>query len=253
MLQIPLVLAQSSPSLPNWLSYVGPFVGGIGLALTYERWIVENRVQAQQAMLEVKLTEERRARESWEKQATDACRDAQNAYETLEYLLGQIDEKDLSSGDVIKLGRVLGKLKKWADVEQRLNNYKIAAKELKQSSTLLVERAVKRAIKDYKGEIPELQRGFPWEQRQKIKKFHVDVAGYVNWVYDCLYVSGHPRNNPLSRFVQSPTFSLIGPYSTAIIYIKDQGDWSRLTLEQSRSLRSMFEELLKLLPPEFEE
>ncbi len=255
MVQILLVLAQAaqaSSSVPSWLSYIGPFVGGIGLALAYERWIVENRIQAQKEKLDAELAKEKQQKEWWEKQAKQAAQDADIAYQALEETLRDLSEQDLSSNDVVRLNRILGKLKRWSSLDQQLSDYKIAAGELKQPFIVsLFAKASQRAIKDCKSKIPELQEFLPWKRHEIIQKFYADIEGYVNWVYDCLYVSGHPMNNPLSRFVEGPALSSSEPYITAITYIKDQGDWSRLTIEQSRALRLMFDELLKRLPEEF--
>lgn len=251
MVRVPLVFAQAAPAVPSWLFYVGPLIAGIGVALAYERWVVENRVHIQKTKLEAELSHERRQREHLEKQLADATQDVESAYQAIAETLNDINERDISSNDVVRLHRLLGKLKKWSSLDREISDYKVAARELKQSSASFFRKAIHQAIKDCKNQTPEFQEFLPWKRQENVQNFHADVMNYVDWVYDCLYISGHPRNNPLNRFVEQPAISSVKPYIAAIAYIKEKGNWKKLNLEQARALRAMFDELLERLPKEF--
>jgi hypothetical protein len=106
---------------------------------------------------------------------------------------------------------------------------------------------------EYKDKIPKFRKTLPWHKRTIKKNFEEDISSYLNWVYDCLYITGHPNNSPLSGYVESPAVKCPELYLKAVRYIKEDFDWSKseLTIKQVMFLRFMLDELLQRLPAEF--
>ncbi|QQE64160.1 hypothetical protein GFS31_08390 [Leptolyngbya sp. BL0902] len=251
MVQTPYFFAQATSGSLNVLPHITVFIAGATLALTYERWIVENRLSSQKDKLESELEHEKRDKEYWQRKANDAAKDVEIAYQALDETLKTINQQELSTNDIVRLNRILGKLKNWEGLNEELNDYKVAATELQRKLPYLSRIASKQAIKEYKKNSVTLPEILPWNREKKIQRFQRDITGYVNWIYDCMYFTGHPDNNPLSRFVEKPLLSSADPYVAAITYIRDQGGWERLTSNQVQYLKMFFDELLMQLPDEF--
>lgn len=237
---------------PNWLTLLGPllgpFISALGVIFAYERWIVENRVQSQRDRLEMNLDMERKEKEFLKKELDSATQDVDAAYKTISDTLNDIQEKHLNPEHVIKLARILGKLKKYGSRQEEIDDYRVAAKELISCSSPLIKKAVEVAIKNHRSSTQKLS---PWRRQHIKQNFEGDITNYVNWIYECLFISGHPDNNPLNSYVLKPTLTSVDPYLAAIKYIKNEGDWSNLSIHQVTYLYGMFDELLARLPSEF--
>jgi hypothetical protein len=238
----------------NWLLFASPIISAVGALLVYHRWIVDHRIKLKDDLIDSlrkDLESESRSRQSLEEKIKLAVNDTDKAYSTLEEFFENIKEGDLAASDVILVRRVIDNFQRLGSLQNRLNNYKVAASKLKSQQPFLTKKASQNAIREFKPSVVEFQDKIPWKSKDNKQKFEADISAYLDWVYDCLYVSGHPNNNPLHNFVTHPSISSFFPYEAAFRYVKDYGDWSTLTLEQSASLIRMIDELLDRLPNEF--
>lgn len=245
-----------APTSPSWLSFASPIIGASGALLVYQRWIVDHRIKNKDDLIDSlrkDLETELRSKQNLEGKLRLAVEDTEKAYQTLEEFLGKVREADLAASDVLPLRRIIKNFQTLGSLQNELDDYKVAASRLRAVQSFLVKKASHRTIRNLKSSISEFQSIMPWQHKRYKRNFEADITSYLDWVYDCLYVSGHPHNNPLQRFVASPSIPSSVPYIVALRYIRDNGDWSTLSLDQAAFLVRMFDELLMKLPDEFSE
>ncbi|EKU96696.1 hypothetical protein Lepto7375DRAFT_0564 [Leptolyngbya sp. PCC 7375] len=239
---------------PPWLSFASPIIGAASALLVYHRWIVDHRIKIKDDMilaLERELGIEKRSNEGLKQQLDSATEETEKAYSTLDKFLEQIREQDISASDVLPVRRIMANFHKLNNSQRILNDYKAAAIRLRQEQPILVRKISQRTIREFKNSIPEFREIIPWRQKQNKQRFEADIVGYLNWVYECLYITGHPDNNPISDYVPNPLLSSADPYRLTVRQIVETGDWSTLTLDQTSYLQGMVEELLIRLSDEF--
>lgn len=239
---------------PNWLAFASPIIGAVGSLLVYQRWIVDHRIKSKDDLIDSlrkDLETELRSKQKLEEKLRLAAEDTDKAYETLQEFLNDVREADLAASDVIPLRRIVANLQTLGSLQDELDDYRVAASRLKAVQSSITRKASQRAIRELKTSMQEFQYMLPWQYQKRKKDFEADIFAYLDWVYDCLYVSGHPYNNPLQNFVPNPSIPSPSPYVIALRYVRDNGDWSTLSIDQASFLTRMLDELLRRLPDEF--
>lgn len=241
---------------PSWLSFASPVIGAVGSLLVYQRWIVDHRIKNKDDLIDSlrqDLQTELRSKQNLEEKLKLAAGDTDKAYETLQEFLDNVREADLAASDVIPLRRIVANFQTLGSLQDELDDYRVAASRLKAVQSSITRKSSQRAARELKSSIQEFQAVLPWQYQKRKKAFEADISAYLDWVYDCLYVSGHPYNNPLQNFVPNPSISSSTPYVIALRYVRDNGDWSTLSIDQASFLTRMLDELLLRLPDEFSE
>lgn len=235
--------------------WVGPAFTLLGTVVAYDKWITNNRLSLKDdriAELKRNFEMAQKEKKQLESEINKATKDADAAYDALSETLSRLREQDLGAEDIVRLNRILHYIGGLGNWQSELNDYKIAAKALQNNKKNLVKEAVRHASKIHSSAISSLKTPFPWKNKKLKQRFEENVSAYLDWVYECLYVSGHPDNNPLTRFVKNPIFSVSAPYLIAIEYVKNNGDWNYLSIDQTRYLHGMLQELITKLQKELE-
>ncbi len=232
-------MAQNSPNLLTTILGGSGVLGILTLMGGFAGFVVNKHVAAIEAE-KMRLTGDNTTlRQSLGKAETDlknAIDDVSNVFVLLEQ---QRDAEPLSSEDAARMKRILGQFQRLRLIKE-FEEYKTAARWLNYRKSDWVKEAVRVAVKEHSKLIP----------RQVRKRFEQDIAAYLNWVCMSLYVYEHAKA-PLSQFVSKPAIQNSFPYSAAIRYLKENRDRGELTLNQSRYLENMLDELLRKLTNEF--
>lgn len=155
-------------------------------------------------------------------------------------ILEKLRESELNPDDAAKLRRFLGGFERIRSMKEKTRDFKAASQWLDYRKATWVEEASAEAIQKHPSLIPLGLK----------KRFRKDIEGYLNWAYTSLNVYEHP-DAPLSNFVAKPALQSLFPYATAIRYLIDNFDRGDLTIEQSRYLESIFDELARKISDEF--
>ena len=135
---------------------------------------------------------------------------------------------------------MLGAYENFASSQAEMEDYRPGAKWLKHREEDWVQEACRAAIKEY----PKLVL------RKTRKQFHQEISSYLNWVYESLYIYGQP-SGALGTFVRKPIIKDPMPYVAAIRHVRDNRDRGELTLDESRHLENMLDELIRQINYEF--
>lgn len=215
-------LSIDSKFLIGILTLVGALVAFIVKQLLTNKDVIIDGLNKEVQRYKIKLQEAEQAEE-----------ESRNAISEL------LDKDNLNSQVLLKLNNIHQLFNRLDDKKKILEEYRKSADWLDFRRQNWIDRASKAAIKKYGRSIPILKR-------QQFKK---DIAGYLHWVYICLYFYGHP-DVPIQDCVNHPTIQAPAPYIYAIKYIKNKEEWGELTREQSNYLKDMFDELIEKLEDE---
>ncbi len=240
-----------SQNLPAWLTVVSPIVGAVGVAFTYERWIIDQRMQQKTDIID-DLTRRIARQEAHHAKERDALLEkAEKAFDALRETLKSINSEEVGAADIVRIKRVLSNCERWENQREAIENCRVAAKELETHYSRFLTKACANALKVYANSSAEFSKLRSSAKSKKSKKFRHDLVNYIGWIYDCLYI-GHPNNNPLSNYVKQPTFTSTLPYLIAIEEIKQAAQWKTLSVEQLSYLNDMFDELISRINEEFQ-
>ncbi|MGB3310365.1 MAG: hypothetical protein WBG32_07990, partial [Nodosilinea sp.] len=245
--------------LTSLTQFAGPAISLFGVALLYQRWIVQNRIEDKDdtiSGLRDELSDKNIEIEGLKKELDKISKDIDESRQSLFDFIDTIEESSLSREVSIKLRKILSRATALPEeTQKKLDDYRVAAEELNSLKSEAISASLEKVFHEHGNKILGIKRILPWHTAKFKRDIEKDISLYLNWVYDCLYITGHPDNNPLDRYVESPVVKCPDLYLKAINYIKEDFNWSKsnLTVKQVMLLGFMLDELLQRIPAEFNE